>query len=560
VDIDDQPVRLAPESFWGKRVARNRDHTIPVLLERLEAHGVVDNFRRLAPGGPPVDRRGLWFTDSDLYKWMEAAAWAQRLDLLEPVVEVVLAAQQTDGYLHTWFGVPGGAPRYSDLSNGHELYCMGHFVEAALAHRRVTGDERMLEAAVRIADHVVRTFGPNGDIKAVDGHPEIELALAELFVYTNDQDHIDVARLLCQRHDLDALDGMSGHAVRALYLATAMKLVSDYGGDDHFDLLAHRLWGNVVERRSYVTGGIGGRWLGEMVGRDGELPNEMAYAETCAAVAALRLARLMDDRPSVERILHNALLAGIGLDGESWFYSNPLASTGAPDRNPFAGRFDFGAQSLIERFPPRRQPWYDVTCCPTNATRAIAQLPWWFVRQTSHGAEVHHPFTGSLWTRLGTFTLTTPHPWHDGVTVDAPDEMELELRGAAAAPPGGRPSGAWLAEAHPLVESTRGCVAVHIGPVVCCLESADNPGIDLRTVLLDQIVGTEWRPDLLDGVEVVLAQGRAVDDGGPLYRPSGRVAPAMRPVSVTFVPYYAWGHRGTGQMAVWVRDGRRMPA
>lgn len=556
--------RLDPAGFWGRRVAQLRDTTLPVLLGRLDEHGVVDAFRRLRPGAPDVPRRGLWFSDSDLYKWMEAAAWAGRDDLLDPVSDVVQSVQQPDGYLHTFYGVPGGPPRYSDLAGGHELYCHGHFIEAALAHHGTTGDTRMLDAAVRLADHLVVTFGPGGRTDT-DGHPEVELALVRLAQRTGDPRYTRLATSLCERAGLDEFDEPWGHAVRALYLAAGVKAVADATGDERFHAVADRVWASLRDTRFYLTGGVGGRWLGEMVGRAYELPSELAYAETCAAVAAMRFARLMGDRDAVERTLYNGFLAGIGLDGVTWFYSNPLAAYPAPDRNPWASPFDFGAQSLVARFPAHRAPWFDVTCCPTNASRMLAELPTWLVREDGDTIVVDHPAAGVFEGEGWRLEVDTTYPWgaeaRTTLTTERPRRLVVAGSGAHAVE-AGRHAAVWrldadlsLVEAHARVEAARGAVAVQRGPVVYCAESTDHPGVDVLTVALDGLDGAEHRPDLLGGVTVVRAHGRAIADHGPLYRRRGDAVVGEEPVDLTLVPYFAWANRGSGAMAVWLRDG-----
>jgi uncharacterized protein len=219
------------DAFWAPRRAQLRDHTLPVLLDRLEAHGVVDNFRRLS-GRSDAPHRGLWFSDSDLYKWMEAAAWAGRSDLLDPVIQVVAAAARPDGYLHTFYDTgPGSQPRYGDLESSHEWYCGGHLIEAALAHHAVTGSDALLGPARRWADHLCDTFGPGLDGRT-DGHPEVELALVGLARRTGEERYVAQAawiidtRLAAAGSDLRSVE-LAGHAVKALYLASA---IAEVGG------------------------------------------------------------------------------------------------------------------------------------------------------------------------------------------------------------------------------------------------------------------------------------------------------------------------------------------
>jgi len=340
-------VELA-DPFWAPRLEQLASTTLPVLLHRLEDHGVVAAF-----DGDAV-RRGLWFSDSDLYKWMEAAARARRLDLLEPIVAVVADAQHPDGYLNSYYDRGPGSPgRYVDLANSHEWYCGGHLIEAALAHHDATGERTLLDVAVRWADHLCSTFGPGGD-ERIDGHPEVELALVHLSRATGDPRYLAMARWIIERTvDLSSVD-LAGHAVRAIYLASAIAEVAISTGDGVYTAAATRLWRTMVDERSYPTGAVGGRWLGESVGRPFELGDDTSYTESCAAVAAMQFAWrmwMLTESTScldhMELILYNAVAAGVGSDGETWFYSQPHAYSG--DGESLDGR---GRRGLTPPHPP----------------------------------------------------------------------------------------------------------------------------------------------------------------------------------------------------------------
>lgn len=484
---------LPPDTFWGARWHQVRDVTVPVLLERLEQHGAVDNLRRL-----DTPRQGWWFADSDVHKWLEAACWASRLDLAEPVAEAIVGVQAADGYLHSFFG----ERRYQRLETSHELYCMGHFIEAACAHHEVTRATWLLEAAVRVAEHVVAEFGPGGAQEgATDGHPEIEVALARLAAVVDEPRYAAQARRFVELM-AHALDRPAGHAVRALYFATGAHDAAVALGDEALAERVRRWWHELVATRMYVTGGVGSRWTGEAIGRPHELPNEMAYAETCAAVAAARLARRLDDTATERRIVHNALLAGVSITGTEWFYSSPLAATPGDEEIPWALAFDFAASSLQERFPTRRLPWYDVTCCPTNLTRWLAALPWW------PGAE------------------------HDPVA---------EARAATAR----------IVHGHPRNEAARGCVVVELGPFVLCAEQADHPWLDQAGAELNEVGDVVTGP--IGDLPAVMATLAPVGwRGGPFDGHEVRHERRAGPL----VPFAAWANRGLGAMTVWMRDGR----
>jgi len=482
---------LPADTFWGSRWQQVGAVTVPALLTRLEEHGAIDNLRAL-----DTPRRGWWFADSDVYKWMEGAIFAGRLDLAEPVAAAIAAMQAPDGYLHSFFG----DRRYRSLVGSHELYCMGHFIEAACAHHEVTGATWLLDVAVRVAEHICAEFGPGGEHDgATDGHPEIELALCALGARVGERRYAQQARRFVHAVP-GALDRPAGHAVRALYFATGAWDAA-VALDDH-DLAeqVRRWWRELVDTRMYITGGVGGRWTGEAIGRAHELPNEMAYAETCAAVAAARLAARLGDHETERRIVHNAVLAGAGADGCEWFYSSPLSATDGDEANPWMPPGDFSGSSLLERFPARRLPWYDVTCCPTNLTRWLAALPWWSGASGNPVAE------------------------------------------AASAPPR-------IVHGHPRNEAARGCVAVEVGPFVMCAEQADHRWLTGGDVVL-QTTGSVSTRNGWPTVDATLAPLHW--HGGPFDGHESVGAAQQGPL----VPFASWANRSPGAMTVWFRDGR----
>jgi DUF1680 family protein len=383
---------------------------------------------------------------------------------------------------------------------------MGHFIEAACANHEVTGDTWLLDAAVRVAEHICATFGAGREFDgAFDGHPEIELALCTLARVTGEHRYAVQARHFVACLGFDALDQPSGHAVRALYLVTGAHDAALILDDHDLGARVQRWWSQLVEQHMYITGGVGGRWLGEAIGRPYELPNEMAYAETCAAVAAARLANRLGDTATEDRIVHNALLAGMGRDGCDWFYSSPLTATSFPEANPWATPGDFSSDSLLERFPARRLPWYDVTCCPTNLTRWLAALPWW--RDASNDPMV----------------------------------------AAASATPR-------LLHGHPRNESARGCCAVQLGSFVMCAETVDQPKIngaaaDVTTLSLLHLDGVSMNES--NELPQVSATMRPVGWSGSAFLGHESVGTEL---TATLTPFFAWANRTPGAMAVWFRN------
>ena len=583
------------DGFWQSRAEANRAHGIPHLLERLEEHGVVENFR------PGTERRGFWFTDSDLYKWMEAAAWSLATHpdgaleaRLDGLIATVCAATDDDGYLDTNFS--DRAARFAHLGWSHELYCAGHLIQAAIARHRACGDDRLLRTAARFADLIDARLGPVSDRRDTDLHPGIETALVELARETGEERYLALATALLDRVDLGTPIELRGHAVRAAYFATGIAdLVLETGDGARRETL-DALWHSMVERKSYVTGAIGGRWIGESVGRDYELPGEGAYAETCGGVAvvhwAWRMLQLTGDAEYGDRLelaLHNAFLAGVSLAGDQWFYANPIAASGASEHDPWGN--DLQPIEMAGPLPLARRPWRDVTCCPPNANRMFASLPGYLFGETDDGLWVHL-YAPSTVTAAGMrVRVDTAMPWSGEVRVAveaAPDrERTLRLRvpgwcaRSTCSEPGTVTDG-YLAvrrrfapgevitlalevaptvvEGHPRVAETRGAVALTRGPFVYCLESLDNPGIDVLSAALDPAVApvAQWCADLLGGITVLRASGSVpFADGGPLHRPAGGSrssrAADLRLVDLTAIPSFAWANRGPSAMSVWLR-------
>lgn len=549
------------DGFWAPRRAQLRDHTLPVVLDRLERQGVVDNFRRLA-GTAAVPRRAMHFSDSDLFKWLEAAVLAGRIDLADEVIELVTAVQSPDGYLNTHYGVPGGPERYSDLAFGHEHYCAGHLIEAAVAHHAVTGSDRLLTVAVRLADHLCATFGPGRD-ERTDAHPEIELALCRLAGETGHARYVDHARWIVEQQ-LHAVGTtlpthrLGGHAVRALYLASAITDIALATDDPAWADAASRLFDTMLDAHAYPTGAVGGRWLGEAVGKPFEQPDAMAYAESCAAVAAAQLSwriwRLTGDPRALDQLellLWNAVPCGVGADGDTWFYSQPHAvGAVADDPNPWVAEFDYGELMLREWFPARRHRWFVVPCCPPNLARLFAAIDRHVAEVDADGdLLVHLPVACRIDGEGWDVTIDGGYPDDGAIAVTvhrAPVGRRVRVRRPGWA--GGRGhedlgtdgtvalpvDWQWWAT-DPRVESAVHRVHLRRGPVVHCVEGIDHPDLDLR----DLVVDPTQSPD-----HAFTLRPRAP---GPLHHPYEPAA-GGRPVAVTVVPYCDWANRGTTTM------------
>jgi DUF1680 family protein len=598
--------------FWADRQALNGSAIIEHCERWIETMGWTGNFDAAVDGRLPRDRRGREFADSDVYKLVEAMAWEvgrtgdEQMDRrLRALVDRIAAVQEPDGYLNTMFGRPGQAPRYSDLQWGHELYCFGHLIQAAVARGRTAGSDLLVEIAVRAADHVCATFGPDG-IASVDGHPEIEVALVELARFTGERRYLDQARLFVERRGHGVLgdiefgrayyqddvpvrdaDVLRGHAVRALYLAAGAADVAVDTADDGLLEAVTRQMLNTLARRTYLTGGMGAQHEGESFGQDFQLPPDRAYSETCAGVAAVMLGhRLLlatgdaAHADAVERSLYNVVATSPAADGRAFFYTNTLHQRvpgAVPDPDVPSPR----ASSSL------RAPWFEVSCCPTNVARTLASLGAYLASVDDGGLQLHqyadceirtqlpggervavrvvtdYPVDGDIRVEIleapdkpWTLTLRVPQWATEGATLATADGKDEVGPGSAAVTRAFRPgdvvrltlpvSPRWTWP-HPRIDAVRGSVAVERGPLVLCLESVDL-GASVNTVRVDTSVPPQDR----GGVTHVRAG--TVEDPDPAW-PFGATPAAGHPAElreVRLVPYHSWGNRGPSTMRVWL--------
>ncbi len=457
-------VRLAPGSFWDQRLRAVQVNGLPSQLRHCQTTGRIRNFERAA-GQLQGEFEGYYFNDSDVYKWLEAASYAlarapsaELRQAVERVVQAVRAAQDADGYVNTYFSGPRADQRYRNLRDEHELYCMGHLVQAGIAHRRSLGSDELFDVAVRAADHVCAVFGPQGRPEP-DGHPEIEMALVELARETGQRRYLDMALFFVDQRGADPprLGGLgyhqdhrpvrqqteaTGHAVRQAYLAAGMTDAAMETGDAELLAASQSLWDSAYRRRAYVTGGLGSRYEGESFGADYELPNRRAYAETCAAVAGvLWNARLLAATGHaryadwLETTLYNGALAGVSLDGAAYFYANPLAADPRPAPGDQRGLHSSGAQQAVGAHA--RQPWYACACCPPNIARLLLSMTGYAYGTSSGGVWVHQFLPGEVEACLPDgqalrLQVETDYPWDGTVRLtiqDAPAQpLTLHLR------------------------------------------------------------------------------------------------------------------------------------
>ena len=597
------------DAFWQPRREINRRRTLPSQHQQCEQTGRIDNFRRAA-GKKEGPFQGIFFNDSDVYKWLEAAAWTLAGDedpelrrLVDSTIDEIAAAQQPDGYLNTYFMFDKASQRWTNLKDMHELYCAGHLIQAAVAHHRATGDERLLNVARRFADLICATFGPveQGKRLGACGHEEIEMALAELGRDTGEDRYLKQAQFFVDVRGRGAaggqayhqdhkpfreLDRMVGHAVRAVYLNCGAADVCTEMGDPALRMALDRLWDNMVHRQLYINGGIGSRHEGEAFGKDYELPNERAYTETCAAIGSImwnwRMLLLSGEArfaDLMELSLYNGVLSGLSLDGQSYFYQNPLADDGSH----------------------RRQAWFGCACCPPNIARLLASMPGYFYSVSKEGIWAHlyaqHEARVTLpGGRTVDLHQRTGYPWDGRISIEvktartfalmlripgwAQRGVQLKVNGRTTETsvlPGSYaairrdwkagdvvelnlPMDARRVQCHPYAMENAGRVALMRGPLLYCVEEADNPGVDPRDVVLpaEAIFSEAFESELLGGVVVLRVNGRIEPPdaawSGRLYRPAGEaVTSEGRAAEVTLIPYYAWANRTAGRMQVWLR-------
>jgi DUF1680 family protein len=585
------------QGFWGDRQRLNGEVILGHCRSWMGRLGWIDNFRE-----PHAPHRGREFSDSEIYKLLEGMCWAAgQFDGLDAriteLAETIAMAQEPDGYLNTrWRG-----NRYADLEWGHELYCYGHLIQAAVARLRSSGDDLLVQVARRAADHVCDVFSER---EGVCGHPEIEMALVELFRATGEERYLEQARRFVERRGRPALadihhgrayfqDDMPirqarafrGHAVRALYLASGAVDVAVETGDD--DLLAAVIeqWERTIAARTYLTGGMGSRHSGEAFGEDYELPPDRAYAETCAGVASVMLCwRLLlatgDPRYAdlAERTLYNVVAASPALDGRAFFYANPL-QVRVPGRQPDPDVENPRVES------PLRAPWFTVACCPTNIARTLAALGGYVATGDDHGIQLQQITPCTIDTALPDgrrvkLRVETGYPWSGAVTVRVEHSdggpWRLSVRNPAwAGQAGPEQAGHYSAEERdwrpgdemrldlpmrprwtrpdPRIDAVRGCVAVERGPLVYCAESlGDDP--PLSGLRVNTAAAPADRPDD-SGLGGVLLSVPARTGQSPATWPYGDPpAPAAAEQPTTLVPYHLWGNRGPATMRVWLPE------
>lgn len=573
---------------------------------------------------------GFVFQDSDFSKWIEAVAYSltqcpdpELEAVADQAIEVVCAAQQPNGYLDTYYIINGMDRIFTNLRDHHELYCFGHLTEGAVAYYQATGKDRLLQAAIRFADFIISRFGEEeGKCKGYPGHEIAEMALVRLYEATKEERFLKLAMFfLNQRgtqpyyfdreHPAEEKDKKIklrysywqahlpvreqreavGHAVRAVYLYSGMADVARLTGDDAMAEACRGLWDSIVKEKMYVTGGIGATHIGEAFSFPFDLPNDTAYAETCASIGLVFFARRMlelepDSRYAdvMELALHNGVLSGMSLDGKSFFYVNPLSV------NPTACREDVRKHHV----KPVRQKWFGCACCPPNLARLISSVGSYAFTEKEDTLFIHLYAGGTVEKQAGnqkvTIRMKSGFPWNGNVELrtecSGPAELtlalripgwcdEFELTGAQ-----GKEcrmekgylyvSGTWsnedelhinfpmkvrVLQADARVREDADKLAVMRGPVVYCLEEADNgTGLERLHMKGTAVFREEISKELGSEMVMLETQGRrrlAAESDGLYHRYQ---KPKYEETSLRFVPYYAWANRGEGEMQVWVSE------
>jgi len=607
--------------FWEPRQRANREHTIPIEYQQCRDTGRIDAFRlNWKTGMKPVPHI---FWDSDVAKWIEAASYSlathpdpQLNTLLDEVIALIASAQQPDGYLNTHFTVVEPEKRWTNLRDQHELYCAGHMIEAGVAHFQATGKRNLLDVVCHYVDHIASIFGTQpGQKRGYPGHEEIELALVKLYHATDERCYLDLSQYFIDErgkqpyyYDLESVtrgedpkaywaktysymqaqipvrqqSEVVGHAVRAMYLYSAMADLANETGDNDLLDACRALWRDVCLRKMYITGGIGPSRLNEGFTNPYDLPNETAYAETCAAVGLVFWNHRMlqfdcDGRYAdiMERALYNGVISGVSLSGELFFYENPLASLGHY----------------------HREPWFDCACCPPNIARLLASLGQYVYSQNDDEAVVHLYIQGQGKFRLGEQPVVlrqeTQYPWDGEVNIhldmEQPTSFGLKLRlpgwcknanlsvNGTYIPIEKRIERGYVCihqvwnpgdmvqfimdipvervYAHPEVNQDFGLVAIQRGPIVYCLEQVDHD-IPVSQIILpvDSPLSFEFTKDLLGGMGRITGEAlvtKTDDWKDTLYRPG---KPGSHVCQITAIPYFAWDNRSPGPMRIWLPE------
>lgn len=569
---------------------------------------------------------GFVFQDSDFSKWIEAVAYSlvnhpdpELEKTADEAIDIVCAAQLENGYLDTYYIINGMDKSFSNLKDHHELYCFGHLTEGAVAYYQATGKDRLLQAAIRFADYIEQKFGPeDGKCKGYPGHEIAEMALVRLYEATGEARYLNLSRFFIdergkqpyywdceetgkkkegeryqyyQAHrPVREQEEAVGHAVRAMYLYSGMADVARLTDDEKLKEACRRLWNSAVREKMYITGGVGGTHMGESFSFPFDLPNDTAYAETCAAIGLVFFARrMLEMEPDaayadvMELALYNSVLSGMALDGKSFFYVNPLEVL------PDACHKD----ERKAHVKPVRQKWFGCACCPPNLARLISSIPAYAYTENEDTLFMHLAMSGKVTKQTKDknicFEISSEMPWNGRVAVTCTGEEAVDMKLAVRIPGW---CGKWTVQgtegfacteekgyyymdgtwsrgkeilfdftmepcfyqADSRVREDIGKLALRKGPVVYCAEEADN-GKDLHLfrVLPEEpveetktVIGGQTFPALKIKAEKLCVS----DTGDALYTKYQK--PEYQPAVLKMIPYFGWANRGENEMMVWL--------
>lgn len=629
------------DGFWTQMQELVTDVVIPfqerVLHDEeksVEKSHAIENFR-IAAGLAEGEFYGMVFQDSDVAKWLEGVAYSLVIKpdagleaRADAIIDIVAQAQQEDGYLNTYFTIKEPEHRWQNLLECHELYCAGHMMEAAAAYYEATGKDKLLHVMERMADHIISRFGEEpGKVRGIPGHQEVEIGLMRMYHVTGKTEYKDMARYFLEergknpdffkeeaaKRDWEHFgmkpedtkynqshatvyeqDEAVGHSVRAVYMYTAMADLAAEDGDEKLLAACRRLWNNIVQKKMYITGGIGATVAGESFSVPYELPNDTVYAETCASIGLVFFAKQMlkSEKRGVyadvmERALYNGIISGMQRDGKRFFYVNPL------EVNPGTSGVAAGYEHVI----PERPGWYACACCPPNLVRMVTSLGKYAWDEDAHTIWSHLLIGSEASFEKADICVESSYPWEGRLTcrvaaktkdafslaIHIPSdirltELSVKVNGKAVAAEDAVKDGylylhrSWGSAdevaiefampvrkvyANTKVREDVGCVAIMRGPVVYCFEGVDN-GEDIQELFIDR----ELSAQTVDGTDGVLGGMTLLDiagkrliyaGGDDLY--SGQ-APRMEHVLLRAIPYFAWGNRGLNQMRVWMHEER----
>ena len=625
------------DGFWSPRQKLIADEVIPYQekilndeVEGVEKSHAFANFR-IAAGMEKGEFYGMVFQDSDVAKWLEGVAYSlavkpdQELEKrADQVIETIEAAQQPDGYLNTYFTIKEPEHRWQNLQECHELYCAGHMMEAAAAYYETTGKDRLLKVMERMADHIANRFGP-GKTPGIPGHQEIEIGLMRLYHVTGKEKYRDLAQYFIDERGKDpdffkkekekrgwthfGIDPSDtkynqsfapvreqktaeGHSVRAVYMYTAMADLAKTGGDMELLDACVRLWDNITQKRMYLTGGIGSTGDGEAFTLDYDLPNDMAYAETCASIGMVFFARkMLDIFPSVkyadvmEREIYNGILSGMQLDGKRFFYVNPL------EAEPGVSGVLLGYRHVL----CQRPGWYACACCPPNLVRLVMSLGKYAWGEMEDTVYSHLFLGGSADLKLAEIEVKSEYPWNgrieytvhpksgekwtlavripawvkertvllNGKPLEQAEEKKIREKDGYLYLSGHWNDGDTLLITFPMpvrriycntaVRENENCVALMRGPLVYCFEGTDHEALlqELRIPENAEFVPQLCRDGVLKGMILLEGAGSCRVSAKELY---SEEKPESRSAALKAVPYFTWGNRGEGQMRVWMPE------